>query len=106
MKEKKYTMGVLKEDFCNYCLIASSGFIILTKQMRLEDEIEFDIEVSNLSKYFNAEVIIEDFVNRREYPKKSDIYKNIDIDYPYYKGKISSADNEEAIKWWDLMRNK
>lgn len=75
MKEPKYYLGVLKEESCNYCLMMDQGndskFVILTKQMRLEDEIEFDKEVTNLVKYFNAEVIVEDFVDRYKFPKKS-----------------------------------
>lgn len=110
MKEKRHSMGVLKEDFCNYCLMASSGFIILTKQMRLEDEIEFDKEVSNLVKYFNAEVIIEDFIDRRKFPNRSEFefevsYKNptkiekgaVIINYPFNETRRLTPEEQEAL---------
>lgn len=104
----KYYIGILKEKSCNYCLMMDQGndskFVILTKQMRLEDEIEFDNEVTNLIKYFNADVIIEDSVDRYKFPKKSlETYSS-----PIAKdvSKIEMLDlnvrriNEEAIKLW------
>lgn len=108
MKEPKYFLGILKEEYCNYSLMMDQGndskFVILTKQMRLEDEIEFDNEVTNLVKYFNAEVIVEDSVDRSKFPKKSlETYSSPvakDVSKIEMLNLNIERTNEEAIKFW------
>ena len=58
----KYFMGVSKIYDLAYCLMSKIGdnsTVIFTKQMYERDEKEFDQEVANLVKYFNATLIEE-----------------------------------------------
>lgn len=62
IKKPEYYIGVSKDDFpfCAYCLAGKfndQSQIILMK--RTMDEKEFDEEVNNLAKYFNATILEE-----------------------------------------------
>jgi len=123
--KNKYYIGVFKEEFCNYVLMCyqegALKSIIKMGQMKIQEEVDFDNMINNMSEYFNAEVIVEDFIDRRSCPKKSAIKKekelrgipsktdnleNIIVNFPYHKGKTITVDQENgietAIKLWAL----